>query len=471
MGKTILVADDEINIVKLIERITSDEDYKIVSASSAEEAIKLMNKMAFDLVISDLALPSMSGIEFLNYAKANYPNLPFIIITGYGTIETAVEAIKHGAFHYLTKPFQKDEFKVYVKKALEQAELYKELNILRNAVSSAASFENIVGKNEKMQELFHLVKRISDSTSTVLIEGESGTGKELFSRAIHRYSSREKKPFVTIHCAGIPETLLESELFGHVQGAFTGAVKSRKGMFEEANEGTIFLDEIGEFSNLVQTKLLRVIQEREIKPIGSNHYINVDVRLIAATNKDLKVAIEEKKFREDLYYRFAVIVLKIPPLRERKDDIVPLCEHFIKLFASRNNKKITGISPQTLSFLLEYSWPGNVRELENVIERAVLVTNTETITPADIPVEIKTYTARFLSLIKTGEPLPLKELVDNTVSVVEKEAIANALSYTNGNRNKAAKLLDVSPRMLYYKLKKYDMAETKFSNENPQNAK
>lgn len=450
MAYRILVIDDEENMLELYSRILGKEGYKVTTALTAEEALDLFRSKVFDLIIADLALPGMNGVELLKKVKEEDPDIPYILITAYGTVESAVEAMKLGAFDYIPKPFQTEELKIVIKKALKEYQLAQELKRLRSEVKERYSFGNIVGRSKKMLAIFDLVGRVAASNSTVLIQGESGTGKELIARAIHYNSLRKDKPFVAIDCSILPETLLESELFGHVRGAFTGAMKAKKGLFEEANGGTIFLDEIGNISLPIQAKLLRVLQEREIKPLGSTETIKVDVRIIAATNTDLKELVASGAFREDLYYRIAVIPIVLPPLRERKEDIPLLVDCFLEKFSKENNKPLKRITPKALALLTEYDWPGNVRELENIIERAVLVSDSEEIDESCFPSEIRRLGDESVSL-----NISLKGEVNKVKGSVEIEAIKKALALCGGNKTLAAKKLGISRSSLYNKLKEY----------------
>lgn len=450
MAYRILVIDDEENMLELYSRILGKEGYKVTTALTAEEALDLFRSKVFDLIIADLALPGMNGVELLKKVKEEDPDIPYILITAYGTVESAVEAMKLGAFDYIPKPFQTEELKIVIKKALKEYQLAQELKRLRSEVKERYSFGNIVGRSKKMLAIFDLVGRVAASNSTVLIQGESGTGKELIARAIHYNSLRKDKPFVAIDCSILPETLLESELFGHVRGAFTGAMKAKKGLFEEANGGTIFLDEIGNISLPIQAKLLRVLQEREIKPLGSTDTIKVDVRIIAATNTDLKELVASGAFREDLYYRIAVIPIVLPPLRERKEDIPLLVDCFLEKFSKENNKPLKRITPKALALLTEYDWPGNVRELENIIERAVLVSDSEEIDESCFPSEIRRLGDESVSL-----NISLKGEVNKVKGSVEIEAIKKALALCGGNKTLAAKKLGISRSSLYNKLKEY----------------
>ena len=454
MAYRILVIDDEINMLNLLKRILSKEGYEVTTCPTAEEALEELGRKVYDLIVADLVLPGIDGIELLKLVKKDWPNLPFILITAFASVESAVEAMKMGAYDYIAKPFQTEEIKITIKKAIEQQELSSELKRLRSEVRGQYRFQNIIGHSKKMLSLFNLITKVSDSMSTILLQGESGTGKELFAKAIHYNSSRRDKPCVAVECSVLPETLLESELFGHTKGAFTGAIRAKKGLFEEANGGTIFLDEIGDISLAMQSKLLRVLQEREIRPVGSNEIIKIDVRIIAATNTELKEAVKEKTFREDLYYRIAVIPISIPPLRERKEDIPLLVNHFIEKYCQINKEKIKSISPQALSLLTDYSWPGNVRELENVIERAVLICEAEEISVNCLPLEIQIPQS---TLINSQPGSNLKDKLAKAKEEIELQALKLALKKYRGNKSLAAKELGISRGSLYNKIKEYNL--------------
>ncbi|MBI3596475.1 MAG: sigma-54-dependent Fis family transcriptional regulator [Nitrospirae bacterium] len=445
----ILVVDDEPNMLGLFKKVLGKGGYDVVTAFSGEEAIKKLETGWFDLIISDLKMPGLSGLELLKKVKSMRPTLPCIVLTAHGTIDSAVAAMKAGAYDYLTKPINNDEITLTVKKALDLHRLTREVERLREKVGVEGALGNIIGRSKPMQDLFRLIERVANSHTTILIYGESGTGKELFARAIHQQSPRRERPFVAIDCGALPETLLESELFGHVRGSFTGAVSNKKGLFEEADGGTLLLDEIGDTTPAFQSKLLRVLQENEIRPVGGNKTIKVDVRVIAATNKDLKKSVEKKSFREDLYYRLAVVPIVIPPLRQRREDIPLLADHFIKKYCERNRLEPKRISPKALRLLVESPWPGNVRELENVIERAVLMN------PAtEIAAE-----ALFMEPSVEQPDDALYKVIRTATETVEKEKITEATLKAKGNRSRAAKLLGISRATLYNKLKRYNLIE------------
>ncbi len=444
----ILVVDDEMNMLALFKKVLGKEGYQVETAASGEEALKRLEKEWFDLVISDLKMIGMDGLELLKKVKTASPVMPYIVLTAFGTIDSAVAAMREGAYDYLTKPVNNEEIKVVVRKALDLHRLTREVERLRDQMEIDSDFKNIVGRSRKVRSLFRLIKLVANSSTTIHIQGESGTGKELVARAIHYNSPRRGQSFVTIDCGALPETLLESELFGHVRGSFTGAIGNKKGLFEEAHGGTLLLDEIGDTTLAFQSKLLRVLQESEIRSVGSNKSIKVDVRVIAATNKDLREGVEKKTFREDLYYRLAVVPVLIPPLRERKEDIPLLVDHFIKKYCEQNRQESKQISAQIMKILIDYPWRGNVRELENVIERAVLMSP-----GPEIRVE-----ALFLDPASDDEAVdPLRLMTHLATEKVEREKIAVAMKKTRGNRTQAARLLGISRATLYNKMKQYGL--------------
>ncbi len=388
---TILVADDEPHIRRVFEAMFSKEGYTVLTAENGKRAIDLASSNAIDVLVSDLIMPDMTGVEVLQKIKQLHPHCSAIIVTGYGTIKSAVEAMRLGAYTYLSKPFDNDEVKMVIKKALEHRQLLAENQELKQQIKTNFKLGNLDCVSGKMQDVYKIVERVAESRATVLIRGESGTGKELIARALHYNSQRANKPFVAVSCAALPETLLESELFGHEKNAFTGAATAKPGRFELASQGTLFLDEIGDIPATVQIKLLRVLQEWEFERIGGTKTVKVDVRLIAATNKDLEKAVADESFRNDLYYRLNIVTILLPALRERAEDIPSLVEHFLTKFNKQNGRKINQIDPETLALLLAYRWPGNVRELENVIERAVVLSerNATALTPDLLPMTVQ----------------------------------------------------------------------------------
>lgn len=385
--KVILIVDDEPNIRRVLEAMLTKDGYQVLTADAGRKAVDVASANTLDLLITDLIMPDMTGIEVLREVKQMQPHCAALVITAYGTIKSAVEAMRLGAYNYIAKPFEMDEVRVQVQHALENRALKEENVLLREQLRSTYRLDNIVGVSGKMQEVFKLVHRAADTRSTVLVRGESGTGKELIARALHFNSQRANRPFVAVSCAALTESLLESELFGHEKGAFTGAVTQKPGRFELANHGTLFLDEIAEITPAIQVKLLRVLQEREFERVGGTRPIRVDVRVVAATNKNLEEAVQKGQFRDDLYYRLQVIQIVVPPLRDRPEDIPALAEHFLAKYSRENGRRLRRISQEALDILLQYRYPGNVRELENIIERAVVLADrdTEEVTPDLLP--------------------------------------------------------------------------------------
>ncbi|MGC8719204.1 MAG: sigma 54-interacting transcriptional regulator [Thermodesulforhabdaceae bacterium] len=390
MSPTVLIVDDEPNYLIVLEELLSDEGYNVLTADNATEGLQIASIQDVDVVVTDMKMPGIDGMAFLDSLHKLKPDLPIIMMTAYGTIEKAVEAMKKGAFDYICKPFENEEFKVVVARAVDHYRLLRRNRELEEEVKSRYSFQNIIGKSQVMKKVFYIVEKIAPSRSTVLITGESGTGKELIAKAIHYQSPRRDKPFVSVNCGALPETLLESELFGHERGAFTGAVQQRKGRFELAHEGTLFLDEISEMPLHLQVKLLRVLQEMEFERVGGTQTVRVDVRIIAATNRDLKKEVAAGRFRSDLFYRLNVVNIHLPPLRERSEDIPLLVAHFLDKYGKEMGGGETfKVDREAMKCLMEYSWPGNVRELENVIERAMLLCSNNVITLADLPLEVR----------------------------------------------------------------------------------
>ncbi len=452
-GTKLLVVDDEEAMRYMLTSMLGKEGYQVSAAANGGEALQLMEEDVFDLILCDIKMPVMDGLAFLRELKKRGYTLPVIMMSAYGTLDTAVEAIKEGACDYISKPFRRDEIVLVLRKVVEREKLAKENIRLREEVERSYSFSNIIGKSRSMQDLFGTIRKVADVKSTVLLLGESGTGKELVAKAIHYNSGRSDKPFVAVNCGAIPENLLESELFGHVKGAFTDAVRARKGLFEEADGGTLFLDEIGELPLQLQVKLLRVLQESEIKRVGDSSTIKVDVRIIAATTKDLLREVREGRFRDDLYYRLNILCLKLPPLRERMEDIPLLVEHFIEKFRDKLEVDVIGVDHDALDIILNYSWPGNVRELENTIERAMVMAEGKRIRVEDLPVEVRGTTDAGLVNI-SDDNLSIKR----NSRLLEKHLIRKALEKTGGNRTKAAKLLEISHRALIYKIKDYGIS-------------
>jgi DNA-binding NtrC family response regulator len=441
----ILVVDDDPEMRDLLSDVLSEEGHRVKTVASGEEALKHLSE-DIDLMITDLRLKEMEGLDLMHRVRKEKPEIAVIIITAFGTVESAIEAMKLGAYDYIRKPFKMEELILVAQKALHEGYLRREVVRLRQEIGRGYQFNNIIGKSKSMRDIFDLIQRIAGTSSNILVIGESGTGKELVAKAIHYNSSRKDRPFVPVNCAAIPETLLESELFGYNRGAFTDAKGDRAGLFEEANGGTLFLDEISEMPISLQAKLLRVLQDKEVRRLGSSRNVKVDVRVIAASNLDLDEEIKNRRFRDDLYYRLNVIQIKIPPLREHRDDILPLVEHFLAKFQKETGKKISGISESALSLLVEYAWPGNVRELENAIERAVILTRGEEILSEDLPSSLTGNRDDFSTLDEAvGKQLTLDEL--------EHRYIARILEQTHGNKFRAAQLLGIDRKTLYRKLK------------------
>jgi DNA-binding NtrC family response regulator len=446
----VLVVDDEKHIRKLVEDILSG-DYSVYQAVSGESCIRKLSETGADIVLLDLQLQGMDGIGTLERIKTLYPRMPVVIMTGHGTIEKAVSSMKLGAYDFLTKPFNAERLRITVKNALEASALESEVQTLRSELKDKYELSNIIGQSGVMQEVFRAVEKVVNSEVTVLIQGESGTGKELIARAIHNQSrDRMSNPFVAVNCTALPESLLESELFGHEKGAFTGAASRRIGKFELADNGTVFLDEIGEMSQPIQAKILRVLQEREFERLGGNALVRVNIRLISATNKNLWEMVRKGLFREDLFYRISVFPIRLPPLRDRKSDIPLLCGHFIKRYAAREKKVLKGIHPESLKLLMKYHWPGNVRELENTIERAVVITNSSEIHVEDLQPHIVAI-GKGLAVEPSDETLP------EWIEKLEIDVLRKTLLEYEGNITKAAKKLGIGRATIYRKARKYDL--------------
>ncbi len=442
----VLVVDDEIAQRDILGGFLRKHGFVVREAASAPAALAVLRAEPIDLVLTDVRMPGMSGLDLLREIHALNPEIPVLVLTAYGNVADAVAAMRDGAVDYLTKPVDLDAVLHRTRKALEAQQLLAENRALREALRGRYRLAGIVAESGKMQEVLSIVHRVAASTATVLIRGESGTGKELLAQAIHYQGPRSAKPLITVNCAVLPEALLESELFGHVRGAFTGAVADRAGRFEAANGGTIFLDEIGEISAAVQAKLLRVLQEREFERVGSSRTVKVDVRVIAATNRDLERAVREQRFREDLYYRLNVVALLVPPLRERREDILPLLDHFLKMFAGENAKTIRGLTRAARDALLTYEYPGNIRELENLVERAVVLTRSDVIDLEDLPVALQ-------EAAPAVTPAPPGSL-PSELGALERRMIEDALARAAGVQTRAAELLGISERALRYKLRK-----------------
>ncbi len=446
----ILVVDDEESHRIMLRAVLQEEGYEVAEAADGPDAIRAVEQEPFDLILLDIRMTTMDGIETLTEIRKVSPFVPVLMMTAYASVKTAVEALKAGAFEYLTKPLDIEELKILIEKALEHYHLREENLALRERLGDRFDFSKIIGKSGKMKELFDLLAQVAPTDATVLILGESGTGKELVANAIHHNSPRATQPFIKVACAALPETLLESELFGHEKGAFTGAIARKEGRFQLAHRGAIFLDEVGEMSATTQAKILRVLQEKEFEPLGSTRAVKVDVRVIAATNKDLEKEVREGRFREDLFYRLNVVPVSLPPLRERKEDIPALASHFLSIYRKKNKKELREISGKALDLLVRYDWPGNIRELENCIERAVVIARGEIIAPADLPPQIQALSSeKEDSEVRFPSGISLQE--------VEKALILRTLEDTGGNRSRAAEILGINRRTLQMKLKEYGM--------------
>jgi two-component system response regulator PilR (NtrC family) len=453
----ILVVDDEPSMRELLQIVLRREGYSVRLAENGRAALASLEREPADVLISDIKMPDMNGVDVLREAKRIDPDLVGIMVTAFASTETAVEALRLGAYDYLTKPFDVDELKAKVRNALERRVLRQENVLLKRALRSTSEFSSIIGSSKVMHAVFDLIETVAPTNSTILITGESGTGKELVARAIHFNSLRHERPFVALNCGALPETLLESELFGHVRGAFTGAAGNKKGLIETAERGTVFLDEISEMSPMMQVKLLRVLQERKFRRVGGVEEIDADIRIIAATNRDLGRMVGEGKFREDLFYRINVIPVQLPPLRERREDIPVLAEHFLAKYRTQMGKTTTGVSPEALHALEAFDWPGNVRQLENIIERAVALERTQTIQIDSLPLDVSRRGPERTDA--TGaEPIALPEAgldLPRHLETQEREYVAKALRQSAGRHDKAARLLGISPRQFRYLLDKY----------------
>ena len=439
----VLVVDDEAIIRDSLHDWLTDTGYQVFTAENGPQALEIIQREGLRIVITDLVMPGMDGIELMKSAKEMSSNIEVIIITAYGSIPTAITAMREGAYDYIEKPFCPERAELLIEKLVEHQGLIEENISLHQKLEERYRFENIIAKSPKMQRVIEVIKVVGKSNATVLITGDTGTGKELVARAIHSQSHRQGKPFVAVSCAALPESLLESELFGHEKGSFTGAYTQKKGKFEVANRGTLFLDEIGEMSANIQVHLLRVLEEKEFTRVGGNELVKVDVRVISATNRDVKQAVANGQFREDLYYRLNVVNIELPPLRQRREDIPLLAQHFLKKFAVENQKEITDFSPEATDFLLKYEWPGNVRELENAIERAVILAKNSCIEVADLSQQ---------NLVPTHSTSP-----GTNLKQVEKTHIQDVLTETGGNYTKAARVLGISRMTLYNKIRAYGL--------------
>ena len=449
MQAKLLFIDDDAAVCDVVSTTLDARGYAVTCANSGADALTALERDEFDAVISDLNMPGMSGLELCQRAHAKFPALPVVLVTAFGSMETAVAAIRAGAYDFIAKPIQIPELLLTLTRALEHRRLKEENQQLRETVASHQAPTDMIGDSVAMQEVYALLRRIADADTTVLITGESGTGKELVARALHSTGPRSAGPLVAFNCAAVPETMLESELFGHTRGAFTDAKANRKGLFAQANGGTLFLDEIGEMPISTQVKLLRALQERKVRPVGSEQEVPFDARVISATSRDLESDVAEQRFREDLYYRINVLRVQLPPLRARGNDVLLIAEHFVRTFAQRNSKQLSGLSAPVAEKLLEYQWPGNVREVQNCMERAVVLSQGESITLQDLPAHIRDFHGKqfVLPLENTTALLPMDE--------VEKRYVLQVLHALNGNKSEAAHALGFDRRTLYRKLKLY----------------
>src|SRR5262245_35687048 len=454
----ILVVDDERSMRELLAIVLRREGYEVILAENGRTAIDLLNKEPVDLLISDIKMPDLSGVDVLRAAKKIDQDILGIMITAFASTETAVEAMRLGACDYLSKPFDIDLLKMKVREKIENRHLRQENVLLKRTLGLSHQFSNIIGRSESMLAVFKMIETVAKTNSTILLTGESGTGKGLVAQAIHFYSLRREKPMVSVNCGAMPETLLESELFGHMRGAFTSADQNKKGLLEVAEKGTIFLDEIGEMSAVMQVKLLRVLQERRFRRVGGLEELTADIRVIAATNQDLTKAVSDGRFREDLYYRINVIPIVLPPLRDRREDIPLIAEHFLAKYSEQMGKPITGISHDALEMLVNHDWPGNIRELENVLERAVALEGSPTILPDSLPASIRGETGKAVAPGSTPEALPASGFdLEAHVKEIEMGYIAEALKRAGGVQVKAAELLGMSFRSFRYYVKKYNL--------------
>jgi two-component system response regulator PilR (NtrC family) len=455
----ILIVDDELSMRELLELMLSREGYRVTCAENGRKAVALVGQSSYDLLLCDIRLGDISGLDVLRACKKDHPGTVVILISAYASTETAVEAMKEGAYDYVPKPFNKDELMETVAKALKLRTIEQEKELLDGELRRSINFGMIVGSSPAMQHIYRMIEQVSKTKTNVLITGESGTGKELIAKAIHKESERRDQPFVAINCGGIPETLMESELFGHKKGSFTGATQDKPGMFQEAHRGTIFLDEIGELSLPIQVKLLRAVQEKMIRPVGGTEDLAVDIRILSATNKQLEKEVIAGKFREDLFYRLNVIELKVPPLRERKADLRALAQHFLEKYSHEMGKEISKLSSYALDLMLKYDFPGNVRELENLMERSVALSTTNIILPDSLALAV--HKRRWIEGIKDRrfdvDEVTRGVSLDSILEEIERAYLTKALECSNGNKNKAAELLGLSFRSLRYRLEKLSL--------------
>ncbi|PID37933.1 MAG: Fis family transcriptional regulator [Deltaproteobacteria bacterium] len=451
-GAAILVVDDERSMREFLEILLRQKGCTVILAEGGQRARDLLDERDFDVVITDLKMPEVSGLDVLAHARKQRPETEVIMVTAFATAETAIKAMKDGAYDYLTKPFKVDEIIVTVERALEKRTLLRDNAVLRQQLGDRYKLHDLIGRSEPMQALFELIRKVAPARTSVLISGESGTGKELVARAIHAQSERASRPFVAVNCGAIPSALIESELFGHTRGAFTGANQASTGLFKAADGGTLFLDEIAELDPSMQVKLLRALQERRVKPVGGVEELSIDVRVIAATNRDLDEEVEAQRFRSDLFYRLNVLPLTLPPLRSRQQDIPLLTDHFVRRFAAQSGRRITGLTPEAMELLCSYHYPGNVRELENLVERAVILATGPQVDESALP-ELK---RRKTPTSENPAVLPEGGLdLDRHIGEVEKSLLLTALERSHGNRTEAARMLGITLRSIRYRLSKY----------------
>ncbi len=467
----ILIVDDEESVREVLEIVLKKEGYEVMTSHDGAHALDLLKKRSFDLVISDLQMPNMTGLELLKHAKDQYPDIIFFMVTAFGSTETAVEAMKYGAYDYITKPFKLDEVRINISNALRGQNLEVENRVLKKQLSKEYSFQSLIGNSSSMHRIYDLIKRVAEAKTNVLVTGESGTGKEMVAKAIHYNGPLKDRPIITVNCGAIPESLMESEMFGHKKGSFTGAHADKLGLFEAANGGSLFLDEIGELPLTIQVKLLRAIQERVIRMVGGVDDIPIDVRIIAATNRDLQDMVNKKTFREDLFYRLNVIQIQTPPLRERKDDVLVLAQHFLKKYNERLGRAVKDISQEAQDLLVKYDYPGNVRELENIIERTVALESGTTILPESLPPFVNTPTGRKLASTQEIQVDDAGVDLDAILRQVEKELIVKAIHKTNGVKKKAAKLLKISFRSMRYRCEKFGLSTPEDELEDAEDEK
>jgi len=451
--ETILIVDDEKNYLVVLEALLSSEGYEVITVDNSIDALEHITNPDLDLVITDMKMPGISGMELLEEIKKINFDLPVIVMTAYGTIEMAVDAMKKNAYDYITKPFRNEELKLTIRKALEKYRLVRENRLLNEALSDKYRFGNIIGKSKPMMEIYDLISKVSKSRASIMITGPSGTGKELIANAIHYNSPRKDRPFISINCGALTETLLESELFGHEKGSFTGAIAMKKGRFELADGGTLFLDEVGEMPPPLQVKLLRVLQEMEFERVGGTKTIKVDVRILSASNRDIKEDVVKGLFREDLFYRLNVIHIEVPSLKERGEDIRMLVDHFIDKYRDGENKKIE-LSPDAWKALYNYSWPGNIRELENIIERAVVLNSSDIITPEDLPA----YLLERKEELDVDSFIPINSPLQQTLEQIEKKIIIRALKKCGNVQSRAAEMIGIKKDLFHHKMKKYNIS-------------